>query len=225
MSPTRRDVVATATTAALGATDLLAYVRPAKAETPGPIEAAYPELVRLLDAWDAACSIEWEAEERYEQPPRPLWHPATSEGGYEMVRLPSVGHRACLSLAPDNLEQLRSLAEAPYVPSGDVSARLGRHLHHRRTRTARATLDKIEAWQAEDRRRQDEAGLTEARAAQERARDAAHAQLESMYAAPASSFRELAFQAAYLREDSNEERVSAVVRRLVELAGIAPREV
>ena len=188
----------------------------------GPIEAAWPEHVRLSKIHDKTAEVLDEAEEHYEEPPRPLWHPATVEGGYEMVRQGSGSLRACLSMSAENIEQLRALAEAPYIHSGDVSVKLGYGLHHRRARSARATLDRITGWQAECRRRADALGLTEAREAEEATSNAVWAHAETMFAMQARTYRDLAFLATLVDQHWTSEWAETLVERMMSFAGITP---
>ena len=45
----------------------------------------HAEHVRLTAIYDAAAmEATWDAEELYEEPERPRWHPFTAEGGYKM---------------------------------------------------------------------------------------------------------------------------------------------
>ena len=184
----------------------------------GPIEAMYPELLRLADAYDVAIEATWDAEERYEEPDRPRWHPATSEGGYKLESLPGNKCRCYLNDSDENVAELRTVITEPFV--FDPTFAITEHSHRSRIERARKTLDQIEAWQTEDCKRRDAAGLTAAEAKEAEACAASDAQRDAIFAIQATTFRELAFQAAILTTHWDRERIGVVLERLAELAGV-----
>ena len=201
-----------------GAGALSLPVLPAMAWTPGPIETMWPEHLRLEAEYDAACERTWDAEERYEEPERPRWHPFSEEGGYVTVATRPGHGVAVLDNSAHNLAYLKETIAREHEPDDpDVG-----YSNAPRAERARKTLAKIEAWTAEVERRKDAAGLTTAEGKEEVARSAAHARRAAIFAIEATTFRELAFQAELASTAWREEHVNAVLERLVALAGIEP---
>ncbi len=189
---------------------------PALAQTPGPIETMYADHLRLEAALDAACMVVMDAEERYEEPDRPKWHPATAEGGYEIIPTSPGRGRALLDIGDKNVAYLRELISKEF-DLDDVDG-----FGEARAKVAKRTLAEIKAWKAEDQRRRDAAGLTIALAAEQEIVSEDASRCAAIFALKATTFRELAFQAAILDVDWHQARAERVLERLVELAGVSP---
>src|SRR5262245_5843175 len=134
--PDRRHFLSTF--AAAGALGLAAT--PALAEAPGPIEAMWPEHLRLEALYDAACERTWDAEEKYEEPERPRWHPAHEEGGYVTIMTSPGRGISVLDDRAENIAYLKDCVAREYEPD-DPDAGCPNKL---RARRARKTLAKIE---------------------------------------------------------------------------------
>ena len=209
---------ANATALRAGASALSLPVLPAMAWTPGPIEAMWPEYLRLEAALDAAATRAMDAEELYDEPERPRWHPFHEEGGYVTIATTPGRGISVLDNGAENIAYLKEAIAREHEPDDpDVGYR-----NEVRARRARKTLAKIEAWHAEVKRRKDAAGLTEAEAADREASRTAGACRAAIFAMKATTFRELAYQAAILDVDWRQERAESVIERLAELAGVAP---
>ena len=184
-------------------------------QAPGPIETAYFEYERLAQIADDAALALWDAEERYEEPERPMWKPWTCEGGYDLVPLPGGKCRVYSTDSSENIARLRSLAFDPY--NGNE---FGAEYHAGRAERARAELGRIEAWQAERSRRKDAAGVTELETVGHAAYAAAREVANAIFAMVPNTFREVAHQAAVLCGDWDAFGADRVVSNLVGLAGI-----
>ena len=194
-------------------------VLPALGAAPGPIEAMWPDFLRLEAALDDASIRASDAEELYEEPERPRWHPVLEEGGYVTIMTsPGRGH-SVLDFGDENIAYLKNCIAREYEPD-DPDAGCPNKLRGRR---ARKTLAKIEEWHAEVRRRKDAAALTEAEAEEARVGAAAGAHRTAMLAIEATTFRELAFQAVLFDDDWRQAEAERVLERLTELAGVMPR--
>lgn len=209
--PDRRRLLATLA----GASALGLPALPIPAVARGPIEALFAEHCRLEAQLDIAATVSMNAEEDYAEPPRPIWHPITSAGGYEMVPTSKGRGFVYVDVAAENVAYLRELAADPR----DTDAN-GFACHD--SERAKQTLAEIDAWQAEVRRRKDAAGLTEAEGAEAQASSAAGACRAAIFAAEPTTIRELAFQAALLDDDWRQLEAERVLERLVEMAGVTP---
>lgn len=201
-----------------GASALGAAAVPALAKAPGPVEAMWPEYLRLEAALDDATISHMDAEDRYEEPARPSWHPFIEEGGYVSGRTGSGHLLAFLDDGEKNVAWLRECIARELEPDAEDAGTTNRH----RAERARNTLAKIENWQAEVDRRQDAAGLPSARARNAQALKALKSHVDAMLAIEAGTYREAAFQAAALRTGWawDQDAAARVLARLAELAGL-----
>lgn len=215
---TRRMIVASLATA--GAADIAPFLRPAKAataaDTPGPIETGYAAYEALAKAYDDACVVTWAAEDRYEEPERPGWHPARDEGGHKIVPTTPGKGRVYLDVGAENVAYLRQLIEAPETVFTAEGWEPG--MFPPRVESACTTLARIEAWQTEATHRADAAGLPAAREAEEQAGVRAKAKARALLSIEPTTFREVAFQAAIIEAAGFDE--ASLVSHLLRLAGI-----
>ena len=180
-----------------------------------PIKEAYREFRRLSQFADECREAAYERRKAYVEPGRPLYRMGQTDGRFQRVTMEDGRSNLYLDDSDDNIAELRAVdASAPSEISWLV------HTHSRRQDRARTTLAAIDDWKAECRRRKDACGLTEATNKVYAAEKAEEAQARRIHAMPAASLRDLAFKAAVIQIQWDENDVDGLLQNMIELAQI-----
>lgn len=218
--------VATLTAALLGSTAL-----PAGALAPSEIELLSDEVQRLNAEIFRTCDVLDAAELRYTEPdPIPInlaFHEAKMADVYQ-----SNGKRLlAVDTSDEGVRYLQEIIDEPYRGEGVEEdgtvrwfySRFSYELHRRRVRKAKRDLNTILAWRAEDQRRRDVAGVTEAQANFDAAYEAFIAGLTRFFDLEPTTVRDLAIQASLLDlcpHGDHEKRSVQIATRLCSLSGL-----
>jgi len=184
------------------------------AEPVSEVEKEFREYQRLSDLTSDVWEVKWEAEQRYDEPSRPGYRLGLEFGSYIVIN-----NLLYCDCGDENITFIR---ERIALYERDPDDGCGGAWNRKELKRAKATLEKIETYLSERKRRQDESGLTKAVQDLAAATAIEEAQRDKFNEMPVSNIRDLAFKAALVRDYEWDEDIAGnILWRLVELTGIA----